>query len=254
MTTIFNAMFNICQLEESARQKHWINQIHPVVKVFATLAYIIILTSLDKYQLNKAIMLGLYPIALISISNIPIKEMLGKMILPILFGISLGVLNPYFDREIVYITQNIYVTGGIISFFTLLMKATFSVLATLILVATTKIEDIGSALNQLKVPAMLTTLLLLTFRYINIFVKEIEKTMTAYRYRDHNATAIKMSTWGSLVGQIIMRAFDRSMILYEAMLLRGFSGSFITVRQSIKFKDLAYLALVLCLIGYIRIR
>ena len=99
-------------------------------------------------------------------------------------------------------------------------------MASFLLVATTSIEEICRALRQLHFPKMLTSLLLLTFRYISVLLEEVAIMTEAYHLRAPGQKGIHVSAWGSFLGQLLLRSMDRAEALYESMELRGFYGEF----------------------------
>lgn len=76
------------------------------------------------------------------------------------------------------------------------------------------------------VPEILTTLLLLTYRYIGLMIEQVSIMTESYALRAPNQAGIHFSAWGSFLGQLLLRSQDRAQELYESMLLRGFTGAF----------------------------
>ena len=109
---------------------------------------------------------------------------------------------------------------------TLMMKGIFCLMASFLLAATTSIEDVCRALRQLHVPKVLTSLLLLTFRYISVLLDEAAIMTDAYRLRAPGQKGVHISAWGSFLGQLLLRSMDRATALYESMELRGYHGEF----------------------------
>jgi len=249
MKKVIHTLFNICHIEELARRDTWLNKRHSVIKILLTLLYIVLVASVDKYDLSRIIMAGVYAVMMITAGNIPLKEIGQKMIIPVLMGASLGVLNPLLDQESVMISQSVVISAGWISFLTIFLKSLWSVSAALILVSTTPIEEITYGLNKLKVPKLITVQLLLMFRYITILVGEIERILIAYSMRAMTNKGIDHKVWGSLIGQFFLRTSDRSIKLFEAMKLRGFDGVFKTNHQNFVAADGVLLSFWLMLFG-----
>ena len=224
MNKTVNSLFNICFLEELARRDEWINAVHPAIKLLITFFYIISVASVGKYQIALVLMYGIYPVLIITLTELPLRQLLQKMILPALAGASLGILNPWLDTSTLAMAPGVMLSAGWISLLALFIKSTFSVLAALILVATTKVEDIAGALYQLKLPRIMTIQFQVMFRYITLLVHEVDRTLTAYNLRSGGQRAVGYQAWGSMVGQLFMRTSKRSVELYNAMKLRGFKG------------------------------
>lgn len=128
---------------------------------------------------------------------------------------------------------------------TLMMKGVFCLMASFLLVATTSIEEICRALRRLHFPKMLTSLLLLTFRYISVLLEEVAIMTEAYHLRAPGQKGIHISAWGSFLGQLLLRSMDRAEALYESMELRGFYGEFYYTKGR-KANSLSWLAALVC--------
>ena len=74
------------------------------------------------------------------------------------------------------------------------------------------------------------------------------RLIRAYKLRSYGKKGIHKTAWGPLIGQIILRAFERSQSIYAAMLTRGFDGNYHPgANIKMKGKDIAYL---LCWIAF----
>lgn len=90
------------------------------------------------------------------------------------------------------------------------------------------IATVGHALRRLGCPQRLTWLLLFMGRYIHVIHEEWHTLMTAARLRCFvpKSNAHTWRTLASLLGLLLVRSHDRARRVHEAMLLRGFTGSF----------------------------
>lgn len=213
MNKMFKAVLDLRELEKYANGNNIINNIIPEIKIVFVFVYILFITSIEKYNLSLIISIGIIPISIFFLTEINGKIFLSKLLLPVIFSISLGILNPILDTEII---------KGIISLLTLVLKSTFSISMTLLLVSTTPITELVKGFNFLKFPKSIIYLFFLMYRYIAILLKEVGTTMEAYSLRNPIKRGLYISTWGSLIGQIIIRSFNRSETIYQAMLIRGF--------------------------------
>lgn len=202
MNKLVDNLLNISRIEELARRDQWINNLHPLVKLIVTLVYIIALTSVDKYELNRTILFGIYPILLVILSEIPIRELIPKLLIPIIFGASLGLLNPLLDGNLIQLTETLIISAGWLSFGSLLVKSLWLILAVLFLVATTPIEALAYSLALLRVPQIICIQFLLTFRYLTILIDEFDRTITAYSLRSKGNRRVARPAWGSLLGNL----------------------------------------------------
>ena len=66
------------RLEVTAQKKGWLNDIHPTSKLFVTLACIILVISINQYNLPGLLGMCIYPVVLFVIGEISIKEFLYR--------------------------------------------------------------------------------------------------------------------------------------------------------------------------------
>ena len=226
MNKIGQAISEIQTLESVSREDRWLNRIHPLSKLCLTLFYIILTVSFHKYDLMGLLGMILYPAAVFMIGDLSFQAAM-KRLLPILpLILILGILNPFFDREVLVTLGNVPVTGGIVSMLTLILKAVFTVFAGYLLIASTPIEKICHALRVLHVPKVFVTVLLLIYRYITVLLSEARRVTQAYSLRAPGQKGVHYKVWDSLLGQLLLRSSDRAERIYESMLLRGFTGEF----------------------------
>lgn len=224
MNSFQKSIFDLRELEQYNKKNHVVNRMHPASKIFITLVYILLLSSVDKYNISLMLLMGVFPIFIVTLIDIPIRVIGSKLFLPLIFSVSLGIFNPIFDRETIMTIGNIEISGGVLSFFVLVLKGIFLITTTLCLVATTTMEEIAKGLEFYKVPKSITMVLVLMYRYITVLLSQVSQTIDAYQLRASYKKGIHISTWGSLIGQIAIRSFKQSEEIYNAMLLRGYGS------------------------------
>ncbi len=240
-------------INHMSKRNNWLNLINPIIKLIVTVSYIIILTSFPKYDLARTLLMTIYPIILINSIDISFRKVLKK-IWPIFLLVSLiGLFNPIFDQKPIMEIENFIITGGMISAITLMLKGILSILASILLIMTTNIEEICYALKVIHIPNIFVTQVLLTYRYIVVLLEEAEQTYQAYSLRAPRQKGVHIKVWGSLIGQLLFRSMDRANILYESMLIRGYRGEFSYIKnRNLKVKDFIYLFVCLTLILFLR--
>lgn len=119
---------------------------------------------------------------------------------------AVGLFNPFFDRAIIVQIGSVGISGGVVSMLTLMMKGVFCLMASFLLIATTSIEEVCFALRRLHFPKLLTSLMLLTFRYISVLLEEVAIMTEAYELRapgQHGAAHFGMGlvSWAAYPAQ-----------------------------------------------------
>lgn len=143
---------------------------------------------------------------------------------------------------------------GFLRFVSILIRSWLSVQMAILLVASSSFPDIIHALEHLKIPAILTTIIAFLYRYLFVLADEVFRLMRA---RESRAAAMpgKRSggslTWragvaGNMAGQLFLRSYERSDRVYNAMLARGYSGHLETINpHELRRRDYLTAALAL---------
>lgn len=224
MSGFESARVNLGRFDELAAQNSVIHQLDPVVKLFTALIFIVATASFPKYELTGILPLVLYPIVLISLGGLPSGFLIKRLLIAAPLAILVGVFNPFFDRTPLIQIGSFTISGGWISFINIMLKFSLTVFAALILVATSSFNEIGGALLRLKVPKVFVVQLLFTYRYLYVLIEEAGKMIRAYSLRSFRDKGVAFPVWGSLAGQMLLRALSRAERIYQAMLCRGFRG------------------------------
>ncbi len=254
MSKIGNAIYEIHHMDSIASRDQWVNCIHPLVKLVLTILYIAVTVSFGKYDLIGLLGMGIYLLLMFNLAELSFRDCIWRLrvILPVVCIV--GIANPFFDRVPIPIAGNFYITTGVLSMFTLMLKGIFSVLASYILIATTSIEKICYALRRVHVPAVLVTQILLTYRYITVLLGEANRITQAYALRAPKQKGVHFKVWGSLAGQLLLRSIDRANDVYESMTLRGFQGEFSYIGENSRlgWTDVLYFCIWVAVIIFIR--
>lgn len=226
MDKLSQTQSELLEMDMLAAQDSPVHRLHPLCKLLVTIAYIVTVVSFGKYDYTGLVVMILYPVLLFQTAGIPISTCFYKLriILPLVCAV--GLVNPFLDQTPMIQIGAVTVTGGVVSMVTLMMKGVFSLMASFLLIATTSIDALCAALRKIYVPEILTTLLLLTYRYIGVMIEEVSIMTQAYSLRAPGQKGIHISAWGSFLGQLLLRSMDRAGELYNSMLLRGFKGEF----------------------------
>ncbi|MBE6068796.1 MAG: cobalt ECF transporter T component CbiQ [Clostridium lundense] len=244
MESITKSIYNIRLLDELAARNTIIHKINPIVKLLVTIIYLLVVLSFGKYDIIGLLPYVFYPIIVFILSEVPFLPMFRRSLIVLPFVIGVGIFNPLFDTKTYIIIWGIHISSGWISFASLIIKSSLTVLAGLLLIATTGIEKISLALRKLFVPKIFVTQFVLTYRYISVLLEETAQIIKAYHLRAPMQKGVSFKVSGSLLGQILLRAFDRANRVYDAMILRGFHGEyFFAVDSSLSIASITYLFL-----------
>ena len=117
--------------------------------------------------------------------------------------------------------------------------------ALLVLIGSTGYYGLCRSMQRLGVPAVFTTQLLFVYRYLYVLIEEAAAMQQARDARSFGRRSYPLKIWGTLVGQLLIRTFDRAEQISRAMLARGFSGRIpegVFERPAWKMRDTLFLA------------
>lgn len=246
MSNIVKSIYNIRLLDDLAQKDTAIHRIHPLIKLLTTVVYLTVVVSFGRYEIERLLPFVFYPILIFAFAEVPIIPVLKRLLMALPFIIGIGILNPLFDKQSIMFF-GVTISNGWITFLSIFIKGGLTVTVSILLIATTGMDNLASALRILKTPKIFVLQLLLTYRYISVLIEEVSRMMRAYSLRAPMQRGIHRGVWGSFIGQLLLRTFDRAQRVYEAMSLRGFNGEYHTGKTAkIRLADLSYI-MVWCL-------
>lgn len=109
---------------------------------------------------------------------------------------------------------------------TIVGKAYLSALAVMAVNETTVLPDLLRGLAALRVPAVFLTMLTFLVRYADHFREQVATMRHAVASRAPHLRGWRLVTlYGSLGGNLFVRAYERGEAVYDAMVSRGYHGS-----------------------------
>jgi cobalt/nickel transport system permease protein len=123
------------------------------------------------------------------------------------------------------------VSGGWVSFFSILLKFFLTMCSALLLISTTSFPGICHALRKLRIPEIFISQLLFLYRYIFVLIEETLRMVRARDLRSFGKRGQGMKVFINLIGTLFMRTVERADRIYNAMLSRGFSGTIYYVKS-----------------------
>lgn len=225
MNRLNRAIKDVHRLDNLAARTTPLNRLPALGKLVDVLVYLVFTLSFPKYDLTGLLGMALYPIVLCQLADLPLWDTVHRARAVALLLAAVGLCNVFFDRAPVLALGPVVLSGGWVSLLTLLLKGLFCFLAVYLLIASTGMENICTALRQLHLPPVLVTTVLLIYRYIVLLLQEANRISTAYALRAPGQKGIHFRAWGSLLGQLLLRSMDRAQLVYESMLLRGYNAA-----------------------------
>jgi len=222
-------------------------------KVVTTLIFILAVVSYDKYAVTPIIPFVLFPLSLAILGFVPARLIIKRLLIASPFIVFIGLFNPLIDRTPALELGGVTITGGWISFTSILLRGFLCIFAGIVLIATTSFPRIIQALRSLGVPRALVVQLMLLYRYLFLLIEEAGRMNRARRLRA-GTSKTSLATAASTLSSLLIRTFDRGDSVWMAMKARGFEGEMKTVRgEKWKHRDTVFLCIVLLFCALLRI-
>lgn len=219
-----------------------VHKFDPRAKLVISLFFILTVVSFGKYEISMMIPFIIFPIYLLTTGNIPIIYILKKVLYVSPFALMIGIFNPLFDREILFYIGHTGISGGWISFISIMIKFTLTVSTALALIACTGFHNICFAINKLGAPRIFAVQLLFLYRYIFVLGEEAARMVRARNLRSFDGKGKGIKTYGPLLGNLLLRTISRAERIYAAMVSRGFDGNIrIINRYGFGFREFIFM-------------
>lgn len=241
MPSLADGIYDLGRLDELASHDTPVHRIDPRAKVLTTAVFLLCVVSLGKYEVGRLLPFALFPVLTIAHGELPAGFLARKVVAVAPFALFVGILNPLLDRATVAEVAGIAVSGGWVSFASILLRFALTTTAALTLVATTGMTGVCAALGRLGVPHVLVTQTLLLYRYLFVLGEEAMRMARARSLRSVGSRGMGVRVYASMLGHLLLRTYARASRVYQAMLARGFDGR-IRLTRTLTFtaRDAAY--------------
>jgi cobalt/nickel transport system permease protein len=222
----------IGRMDELGRMDTPVHRVDARAKAVVTLVFIAVVMSFPRHEVSALTPFLLFPVALVALGRIPARHILKKILIAAPFALVVGIFNPFMDRQPFAAIGPFTITGGWVSFVSIMLRFVLTVGAALALVACTGMNRLGAGLGRLGVPRVFVVQLLFLYRYLFVVADEGGKMFRSVELRSEKARPLRLRVYGSLIGNLLLRSMDRAERVYRAMVARGFDGEIRVMRQS----------------------
>jgi cobalt/nickel transport system permease protein len=232
MASIDGALLDFKRLDQLAAGDSALHRLDARAKVLATLLFIICVISFPKYEISSLIPFLIYPAAVVGLADLPAGYLVRKIALICPFALLVGIFNPLFDRVPQVQVGALVLSGGWLSCFSIVARAGLTVSAAMVLIAVTGFPAICRALARLGMPNPFAVQLLFLYRYIFVLMEEGGRASRARELRSFGRKGKGAASYGSLLGNLLLRTWLKAERIHMAMLARGFTGELHSREQS----------------------
>lgn len=224
--------FELGTMEELSKQDTFVHHLEPRAKLITTICFILSVVSFPKYTIADFSPFFLFPVIMLSLSDIPPLYLLRKIIIMSPFAIMIGIGNPVFDTTPLITFDYFSISGGWISFLSILIRFFLTTSTALILIASTGIYHLVLGLEKLGIPSLFATQILFLYRYLFILCDEGIRILRAVKLRSPESKGISLKIYVYLLSSLLIRTIDRAQRIYVAMQCRGFNGKIHVLHSS----------------------
>jgi cobalt/nickel transport system permease protein len=203
-----------------------VHRLFPQCKVAATALFVLVVACTPAGTYRPYLWYLVLLAAIAVLARLPPLVMARRLLVEVpfvLFVLALPVLGGPPQLAVLGVALSV---PGLHAAATITLKATFGLLATGILAATTPIPEIITGLERLRVPRVFTAVASFMVRYLDVLTAELARMRIAARCRGANPRwiwQIRDVTAG--LGALVMRTFERGERVYLAMAARGYTGT-----------------------------
>ena len=203
-----------------------VHRLAPQCKVAATVLFVLTVacTPAGAYRPYLCDLLLLTAVA--TLARLPPLTLARRLLVEVPFVLFVLVLPVLDGPPRVTVLGIALSVPGLHAAATITLKATFGLLATGILAATTPLPEIITGLERLRVPRVFTVVAAFMVRYLDVLAGELAQMRTAALCRGGNPRwlwQIRDVTAG--LGALVVRSFERGERVHLAMASRGYTAS-----------------------------
>lgn len=217
-------------LEEYTEGNSFLHRLDARIKLMCAIITIFCIVALSHWYV-PLLFFGVC-FGLVIYSKARVKVYLDRLLIPLALLGFIGLIMPFtygstIIARVPYLTLPIYSQG--IYFGVLVFTRCISAVSVLnLLILVTPISKVMDSFAWFHVPAVIVDTMLLMFRYIGILGDESMRMYRAQASRCGHSKSVgyfsRLANFGTMAGALIVRAFDRSIKVGNAMISRGYTG------------------------------
>lgn len=239
-----HALCAIDALERTAKRESPLHRIDPRALLIVTVVFLVTMLSVPLTHLSQLMLYLIFPVVCAASGGLDYLRVFRQSLAVLPFVALIGVFNLFYDRQTAFTIGPVNISVGWVSFLSIVLRGLLSVQALIVLVSVSGYYRLCRSLQRLGVPRLFTTQLLFVYRYLHVLIEEGLSMSRARDARSFGRRSYPLKIWGMLVGQLLIRTFDRAERISRAMLARGFTGripSLTTVSRRWNGRDTLYL-------------
>lgn len=205
-----------------------VHELDPRIKTVCFALFILAVVLTPPTQFAAFFLYAFLLFSIIFLSDVPLGYIMKRSLIIVPFAGMIGLFNLFFKPPIV--------------FFNILVKSWLSVLVLIVLSSTTDFPSLLKALETLRTPKLMTTILSFMYRYVFTLIDQVQKLERARIARSYGRRGLyQMRAAGNMLGSLFIGTYERGERIYQAMLARGYHGhAHSPHKYSVRIQDTAF--------------
>ncbi|MDD4909652.1 MAG: cobalt ECF transporter T component CbiQ [Candidatus Omnitrophica bacterium] len=192
------------------------------VKVVGFIAFILSIALTPARLFIAFLFYGLLICRLALLSKVPLLFILKRSLVIVPFVLMVTVFIPFFKKG----------PEGLMIFWNVLIKSSLSICCAVLLTSSTRFTYILKALQDLRCPKLLTTVLSFMYRYIFVVQDELMEMLQAKESRSAGGSRwFNVKALANIAAVLFIKSYERAEAVYLAMCSRGFTGHIHTIND-----------------------
>lgn len=241
MSTLEQGLYDMGRLDQLAYSDTPIHSLDPRAKVATTAVFVVCVVSFGTYEFGAMLPFVVFPLFMAIDAGLPLSFLGRRLLMVAPFAVLIGAFNPLIDTAVVTHIGDLAITGGWISFASIMLRFVLTAFAALVLIATTGLAGVCAALERMGMPDVLSAQLMLLYRNIFLLGAETMRMARARSLRSFEGRGMGWRIYAQMLGSLLLRTVARAQRIHHAMLARGFDGS-VRVTRTLSFtrRDAAF--------------
>ena len=214
--------------ERFSKGSSYIHSIDPRVRILGAVIYSIVIAVTGKLEVALAGLIA--GILFVVLARLSAKHVLYRLAIVNTFIMMLWLILPFsYPGTVIFGVGSLVMTEeGIQYALMLTVKCNAIVLLNISLLSTCGIFNLVHALDHLRFPNRLIHLLFFVYRYAHVMQHEYYRLRDTLKIRGfkRRTSMHTYRTYGSIIGTLMIRGYERSEQIQKAMVCRGFNGHY----------------------------
>ncbi len=209
----------------------FMHRLDPRVKIITAGLFSLVVAL--SYEIAVLYVFAASALAVLVAAGLPVKQVLRRLVVVNGFIVVLWLFLPFTTPgETGFTLFGLKASREGISYAVLItIKSNTILIACIALLSTSPVFHLVHALHHLHVPDKMLHIFFFSYRYLHVINREYIRLSNAMKIRCFKPKN-SLHTYRSfayLIGMLILKSYERSRRIYNAMLCRGFNGKFYVV-------------------------